>query len=157
MPTDFAPYANFRFLWTPPGTITSFRSGVPAAGTPVVIEAFLKGETGTPVDMPSIKAAPRVLNGYITAYATLPAQGNWLAAGSAFSWTDTGLAPDGLLPGIEGRGFLGSLEALPTTTGGQQGEATVISVAGVFGVGGIGAELRSVLGDALSVSFEVPA
>jgi hypothetical protein len=157
VPTDFAPYANFRLLWTPPGEITDFRSGTPVAGTPVVIEAFLKGETGTPIQLPSVGAAPRILNGYITAWATLPAQTSWLAAGSAFSWTDTGLAPDGLLPGVSGRGFLGSLPDLPTLTGGQQGEATVISVAGVFGIGGIGAELRAALGDALSISLEVPA
>lgn len=122
-----------------------------------VIEAFLKGDTGTPVELPSIGAAPRVLSGYITAYATLPAQTDWLAAGSAFTWTDTGLAPAGLLPGIIGRGFLGNLPDLPTTTGGQQGKATVISVAGAYGVGGIGAELRQALGDALSISLEVPA
>jgi hypothetical protein len=157
MATDFAPYANVRILWTPPGTITSFRTGTPAAGTPIVIEAFLKGETGTPVELPSIGAAPRVMNGYITAYATVPTGTSWLAARSAFTWTDTGLAPAGLLPGITGRGFLGSLEVLPALSGGQQGEATVISVAGVFGVGGIGAELRQALGDAISISLEVPA
>ncbi len=157
MATDFAPYANVRILWTPPGTVTDFRSGTPAAGTPIVIEAFLKGETGTPLELPSIGAAPRVLSGYITAYATLPEDSDWLAAGSAFTWTDTGLAPAGLLPGITGRGFLGDLTALPATTGGQQGKATVISVAGAYGVGGIGAELRTALGDALTISLEVPA
>ena len=157
MATDFAPYANVRILWTPPGTVSNFRSGTPAAGTPIVIEAFLKGETGTPVELPSIGAAPRTLSGYITAYATLPAGGSWLAAGSAFTWTDSGLAPEGLLPGVTGRGFLGSLPDLPATTGGQIGKATVISVAGVFGVGGIGAQLRAALGDALSISLEVPA
>jgi hypothetical protein len=157
MPTDFAPYANFRFLWTPPGTITNFRNGTPSAGTPIVIEAFLKGQTGTAQELPSIGAAPRTLSGYITAYATVPGQASWLAARSAFTWTTTGLAPAGLLPGISGRGFLGSLSALPTITGGQQGEATVISVAGAYGVGGIGAELRAVLGDALTISLEVPA
>jgi hypothetical protein len=157
MPTDFAPYANVRILWTPPGTITNFRSGTPAAGTPIVIEAFLKGQTGPAQDLPSIGAAPRTLQGYITAYATLPAQTSWLAAGSAFSWNTTGLAPDGLLPGITGRGFLGDLTALPSITGGQQGKATVISIAGSFGIGGIGAELRAALGDAITISLEVPA
>ena len=157
MPTDFAPYANFRILWTPPGTIEDFRSGVPTAGDPIVIEAFLKGETSPAQDLPSIKAAPRTLTGYITAYATLPAQTDWLAAGSAFTWTDTGLAPAGLLPGVKARGFLGSLEGLPATTGAQIGSVTIISVAGTFGVGGIGSELRAALGDALQISFEVTA
>ena len=157
MATDFAPYANVRILWTPPGTITNFRTGVPAAGAAIVIEAFVKGETGTAIDLPSIGAAPRVLSGYITAFATVPAQTDWLAAQSAFSWDSTGLAPAGLLPGTKARGFLGYLEALPATTAGQRGEATVISVAGVFGVGGIGAELRAALGDAISISLEVPA
>jgi hypothetical protein len=157
MPTDFAPYANVRILWTPPGQITDFRSGIPTAGDPIVIEAFLKGQTGTPQDLPSIKAAPRILAGYITAWATVPTGADWLAAGSAFSWDTTGLAPAGLLPGVRGRGFLGNLEALPATTGGQVGEATVISIAGMFGVGGIGAELRTALGDAISISLEVPA
>lgn len=157
MATDFAPYANVRILWIPPGTITDFRSGVPAGGDPIVIEAFVKGETGTATGLPSVKDAPRVLSGYITAFATVPAQTDWLAAQSAFSWDATGLAPAGLLPGIKGRGFLGYLEGLPATAGGQQGEVTVISVAGVFGVGGIGAELRAALGDAISISLEVPA
>ena len=157
MPTDFTPYANFRFLWTPPGTIEDFRSGKPTDGTPVVIEAFLKGETGTATSLPSIKDAPRVLTGYITATAAVTGNASWLAARSAFTWNTTGLAPAGLLPGIKGRGFLGSLEALPAITGAQQGHVTVISVGGTFGVGGIGAELRAALGDALQLSFEVPA
>lgn len=157
MATDFAPYANVRILWIPPGTITDFRSGVPTAGDPIVIEAFVKGETSPAQDLPSIKAAPRTLSGYITSWATVPTGTDWLAATTAFSWDTTGLAPAGLLPGVKGRAFLGSLEALPATTGGQQGEATIVSVAGMFGVGGIGAELRAALGDGITIALEVPA
>lgn len=157
MPTDFAPYANFRLLWTPPGPVADFRSGTPTAGTPVLIEAFLKGSTSPAQDLPSVGAAPRILEGYITATAAVTGELDWLAATSAFSWNTTGLAPAGLLPGVVGRGFLGRLDLLPTNVGGQLGHVTVQAVAGAFGVGGIGAELRDLVGDALTLRFEVPA
>ena len=157
MPSPFQDYANLRLLVRQPPTSLNFRSGVTANTAAWVIEAYTKGETVAAADLPSVSPRSRILEGYLTRWAVLPQNGNWLAAASAFTWTDTGLAPAGLLPGITGRGFLGSLPDLPTTTGGQQGKATVISVAGAYGVGGIGAELRTALGDALTISLEVPA
>jgi hypothetical protein len=156
MATNFAPYANLRFLWIAPGTITNFRAGVPAAGPSVVVEAFVKGTAASPQELASIKPQSRLLEGYITRFATVPAQGNWLAAASAFSWTSTGLAPTGLLPGVEGRALLGTLESLPTiAAGGLQGKATIVGLMEPFGPGGIGAELRSALGDKIRLSLEV--
>ena len=158
MATDFAPYANLRILWTAPGTITTLRNGVPAGGTATVIEAFVKGTAASPQELASIHPQARVLEGYITAYATVPGQGSWLAAGSAFSWDTSGLAPSGLRPGAIGRALLGTLEALPTVAAGSlQGKATILGLQEPFGVGGIGAELRTALGDKIRVSLEVPA
>jgi len=158
MATDFAPYANLRLLWLPTGTVTSFRNGVPSGGAPIVIEAFLKGQVGQPQPLPSIKAAAGSRAGYVTQWATVPTGADWLASRSAFSWNTTGLAPEGLLPGVKGKAFLGLLESLPSrSSGGMLGEATIIELYGAFGVGGIGAELRPALGDAITVTFEVPA
>lgn len=158
MATDFAPYANLRMVWTPPGVVTSFRDGVPAAGAPIVIEVFLKGAVGAPQALPSVKATSGSRSGFITQWATVPSGVNWLAARSAFSWNTTGLTPDGLLPGAKGSAFLGKLENLPTRSpGGMLGQATISELFGAFGVGGIGDELRQNLGDAITVAFEVPA
>lgn len=162
MPTDFAPYANLRLLIPQPvAAPANFRSGVPIGTGSWVIECFARAQqaAGTPgAPLPSIDPSVRTLAGYITAWATLPANTSWLAARSAFTWTDTGLAPAGLLTGIGGRGFLGVLPSLPTiAASGQQGEATILGLAGSYGPGGIGAELREVLGDAITVELQVAA
>lgn len=154
MPTDFAPYANLRLLIPQPAVVEDFRSGVPASTASWVLHIFAKGPTTVAPGTPSIDPRSRTLEGYITAFATLPANTSWLAASSAFTWDTTGLAPAGLLVGAGGPGLLGVLEALPTITG-QQGEATITSLGGAFGPGGIGAELRSQLGDAITVELQV--
>lgn len=154
MATDFAAYANLRFLWPRPATITTLRDGIPASSDLVVIEAFAKGAAATPQEMQSLRYGTRVLEGYVCRYATLPAGGDWLSAGSSWSWTDTGLMPTGLAAQALCRAYLGDLASLPTRTdGGILGEVTILGVAGQFGVGGIGAELRAALGDAIRVSF----
>jgi hypothetical protein len=145
MATDFAPYANLRILWRPPGTITTFRAGVPAAGPAVVVEAFAKGSGRTEQDLPGVKAGALILEGYLTRWALLGAA-DWQAAGAAFSWDETGYRPAGMLPGAEGQAVLTDLTLLPTLAdGAEQGQLRILEFP--FGVGGIGSELREALGD----------
>lgn len=165
MPTDFYPYANLRLLIPKPAaTPQSLRGGLPVSNSSWVVEAFVKAEQGAGRDAsapPSVDPSKRVLTGYITAWADLPAQVDWLAARSAFSWNETGLAPAGMMVGTGarfGHGFLGVLSDLPTLTGNpQRGEATILGLSGTFGSGGIGAELRAVTGDAITVELQVVA
>jgi hypothetical protein len=156
MATDLAPYANLRILLPQPVAPANFRSGVPAAAGSWVIECFAKNSGTDPATgLPSIDPRRQVLDGYITQWAALPANTSWLAARSAFTWTTTGLAPAGLLPGANGRGILTVLEQLPTITQpAQQGEVTILGLADPFGTGGIGAEVRSVLGDKIRIEFQ---
>jgi len=147
MATDFAPYANLRMLWQPPGTITSFRSGVPAAGPAVVVEAFAKGSGRSEQDLPGIKAGALIIEGYITRWALL-GSATWQAAGSAFSWNETGYRPAGMLPGATGQAVLTDLTLLPTLADGSEvGQLRILELSQPFGIGGIGTELREALGD----------
>jgi len=147
MATDFAPYANLRMLWRPPGTITSFRSGVPAAGPAVVVEAFAKGSGRSEQDLPGVKAGALILEGYITRWALL-GSATWQAAGSAFSWDETGYRPAGMLPGATGQAVLTNLTLLPTLADGSEvGQLRILELSQPFGIGGIGTELREALGD----------
>jgi hypothetical protein len=159
--TELAPYANIRLLLPqPPAAPANFRAGVPTATGSWVVEAFIKrlenkADDKPAIGVPSIDPRRQLMEGYITAWATLPANTSWLAARAAFTWTDTGLAPAGLLPGANGRGILTVLSALPTLTQpAQQGEVTVLGLADPFGVGGIGAELRAELGDKIRIEFQ---
>lgn len=152
MATDFAPYANLRLLWSQPAEITDLRSGIPAPAALVVIEAFLKGDAPTVQELPSLRTGTRMMAGYLTRWAPLPQGADWLAAGSSWSWTDTGLMPAGLAAEARGKAYLGPLDALPTL-GGLVGEATIMQLGGTFGIGGIGAELRTALGDAIRLSL----
>lgn len=154
MATDFAEYANLRFRWTRTNAPVNLRNGVPTAGTTYVLQAFVKASAPSPDVLPQLTAGQTVLSGYLTGYATLPNGTSWLAATSAFSWTETGLAPDGLLAGAEGRALLGRLESLPTVApGGVEGKATIRALQQPFGIGGIGAELRTALGDKVEFIF----
>jgi hypothetical protein len=164
MATDLAPYANLRLLLPQPvAAPANFRSGVPAATGSWVIECFVKRQDGKEYDKPfdpvaSIDPRRQILDGYITQWAVLPANTLWIAARSAFVWTTTGLAPAGLLPGANGRGILTVLEQLPTLTQpALQGEATIVGLSDPFGPGGIGAEVRSVLGDKIRLNFQLAA
>lgn len=155
MATDFADQANLRILWTPLGTLPSFRDGLQPAGAPIVIDAFVKGPSGGGTNEPGIRAGSRSMSGFITRYATPADPDDWLTAGSGWSWTDTGLRPPGLVAGHDGLpAFLGDLFSLPTIVdGSEQGKVEITGIGGQFGVGGIGAELRASLGDAIDVVF----
>jgi hypothetical protein len=161
MATELAPYANLRLLLPQPvAAPANFRSGVPAAAGSWVIECFVKRQDGKEYDkvvgnLPSVDPRRQILEGYITQWAVLPANTLWIAARSAFTWTTTGLAPAGLLPGANGRGILTVLQALPTITQpAQQGEVTIVGLADPFGPGGIGAEVRAELGDKIRLEFQ---
>jgi hypothetical protein len=147
MATDFAEYANLRMLWTPPGVITNFRAGVPAAGPAVVVEAFAKSQGRSEQDLPGVMAGSLIVEGYLTRWALL-GNASWLAAGSSLSWDETGYRPAGMLPGAEGKAVLTNLSALPTLVDGtEQGQLRMLELSQPFGVGGIGIELREALGD----------
>jgi hypothetical protein len=145
MATDFAEYANLRMLWAPPGTITNFRAGVPAAGPAVVVEAFAKPQGRSEQDLPGVKAGSLMLEGFVTRWALLGSS-NWLAAGTSLTWDETGYRPAGMLPGATGQAVLTDLTVLPTlANGAEQGQLRILEFP--FGVGGIGSELREALGD----------
>jgi hypothetical protein len=147
MATDFAPYANLRMLWQPPGTITNFRAGVPAAGPAVVVEAFAKAKGRSEQDLPGVKAGDLILEGYLTRWALL-GNASWLVAGASLNWNDTGYRPPGMLPGATGQAVLTNLTVLPTLAdGAEQGKLRMLELSQPFGVGGIGIELREALGD----------
>jgi hypothetical protein len=154
MANDFLDISNIRLLWTPHGSVSTLRDGVPAAGSSVVIEAFLKGD-GLSSQALAGKAEGTVkLSGYITRYAQLPSGVDWLAGSGSFSWQIGGLRPAGLLPSAQGPAFLGDLDSLPTIVdGGLQGAFKLMDLGFPYGIGGIGAELRSELGDKLSLVF----
>ena len=145
MATDFAEYANLRMLWQPPGTITTFRAGVPAAGPAVVVEAFVKPQGRSEQDLPGVQAGSLMLEGFITRWALL-GSASWLVAGASLSWTETGYRPTGMLPGATGQAVMTDLTVLPTLAdGAERGQLRILEFP--YGVGGIGAELREALGD----------
>jgi len=145
MATDFAEYANLRMLWQPPGTITNFRAGVPAAGPAVVVEAFAKPQGRSEQDLPGVKAGSLMLEGFVTRWALL-GSASWLVASTSLTWDETGYRPAGMLPGATGQAVLTDLTVLPTlANGAEQGQLRILEFP--FGVGGIGSELREALGD----------
>jgi len=145
MATDFPEYANLRMLWAPPGTITNFRAGVPAAGPAVVVEAFAKPQGRSEQDLPGVKAGSLMLEGFVARWALL-GSANWLAAGSSLTWDETGYRPAGMLPGATGQAVITDLTVLPTLAdGAEQGQLRILEFP--FGIGGIGSELREALGD----------
>ena len=156
MANDFLEYSNIRLLWTPHGTVTSLRQGVPATGAAVVIDAFVKGDGINSKALDGKAEGSVTLSGYLTRYATLPTGVDWLAAAGAFSWQIGGLRPAGLLPAAQGPAFLGDLASLPTiTAGGLRGTFKLADLGLPYGIGGIGAELRSELGDKISPRFSM--
>lgn len=158
MATDFLEYSNLRLLIPKPAAPVDFRTGVPPTAGHWVVHAFARGPTSGGAPLPSVQPGTIVVSGYITATADLPPGGSWLAGGASFTWDESGLAPDGMRLGMGGRGFLGDLEDLPAMTGpALQGEATITSLGGLYGPGGIGGELRADIGDAITVELQVTA
>lgn len=154
MATPFAPYANLRILWTPPGTIADFRSGVPAGGTPIIIDAFGKSQGASDKELPGIAIGNVVYTGYITRWLELPEDASWLDNDEEWEWTDDGTRPDGLLPGASGKAFLGDLSSLPEViSGAERGVLTFSEIGQNYGVGGIGSIIRGEIGDKFKAGF----
>jgi hypothetical protein len=158
--TPLAPYANLRLLIPQPVTAANFRTGVPISTINWVIECFAKRDQSRADDnpagkLPSLEAFSQILEGYITSWAVLAPNANWLAARSTFNWNETGLAPVGLLPGTSGIAIYTELSLLPTITmPAQQGEIQIVGLSNPYGTGGIGAEVRSVLGDKIRMEIQ---
>jgi hypothetical protein len=152
MATPFADFASLRMLWhRPTAAITSLREGIRPNSEAVVIEAFaeLSGPSGEQSSGGRDIGAASI-EGNITRWAVVPAGGNWLDAGAAWAWNDTGLKPTGLPRGQKLEAFLGDLSALPTVTDGERGHVTIATLSSV---GGIDALVRVEAGDEFAGTF----
>jgi len=152
MATPFADFANLRMLWRrPTAALTSLRDGMRPAVDLVVIEAFaeLQGPGGEQ-DSGGRAIGAASIEGNLTRWAVVPSGAGWLDAGSAWSWTDTGLRPTGLPRGEKLEAFMGAITSLPTLTEGERGWVTIATLSGV---GGIDALIRVEAGDEFTGTF----
>jgi len=152
MATPFAPFANLRMLWCrPTAALTSLRDGMRPAVDLVVIEAFaeLQGPGGEQ-DSGGRAIGSASIEGNITRWAVVPSGAGWLDAGTAWSWTDTGLRPSGLPRGEKLEAFMGAIASLPTVTDGERGTVTLATLSGI---GGIDAIVRAAAGDEFTGTF----
>jgi hypothetical protein len=152
MTTPFADFANLRLLWRrPTAAATSLREGLQRATDLVVIEAFAEVQ-GPGGEQPSggRSIGSGSIEGNITRWAVVPSGANWLDAGTAWSWTDTGLRPTGFPRGEKLEAFMGDLANLPTTTEAERGWVTIATLSGV---GGIDALIRVEAGDEFTGTF----
>lgn len=154
MATPFAPYANLRLLFRrPTDAPASLREGPrPPAVDLIVIEAFAEFTPGSgDTEAGGLVIGSQRVEANITRWAPLPAGAAFLDAGTSWSWTDTGLRPQGLTQGLKLQAFTGSLTALPTITdGGLNGWLTIDSLSNV---GGIDDLVRQIAGDELTGTF----
>lgn len=153
MATPFAPFANVRMAWKrPTAALTSLRDGMKPTADLVVIEAFTEGVQvgGEQPGGGGRSIGSGSIEGYITRWAVVPAGASWLDAGTAWSWTDTGLRPTGLPRGEKLEAFIGNLSGLPTVGDGERGWLTIATLTGT---GGIDALVRAAAGDKLTGTF----
>lgn len=152
MSTPFAEFASLRMLWhRPTAAITSLREGIRPNSEAVIIEAFAE-LSGTSGEQPSggRNIGTAGIEGNITRWAVVPSGGNWLDAGAAWAWDETGLRPTGLPRGQKLEAFLGDLSALPTVGDGERGHLTIATLSSV---GGIDALVRLEAGDEFTGTF----
>lgn len=152
MATPFADFTNLRMLWRrPTAALTSLRDGMRPAVDLVVIEAFaeLQGPGGEQ-DSGGRAIGAASIEGNLTRWAVVPSGAGWLDAGSAWSWTDTGLRPTGLPRGEKLEAFMGAITSLPALTEGERGWVTIATLSGV---GGIDALIRVEAGDEFTGTF----
>jgi hypothetical protein len=152
MPTPFAPFANLRLLWRrPTAAATSLREGLQRATDLVVIEAFAEAQSpGGEQESGGRSIGSGSIEGNITRWAVVPSGAGWLDAGTAWSWTDTGLRPTGFPRGEKLEAFMGDLSILPATTEAERGWVTIATLSGV---GGIDALIRVEAGDEFTGTF----
>lgn len=152
MATPFAPFANLRMLWRrPTAALTSLRDGMRPTTDLVVIEAFAEvSGPGGEQESGGRSIGAGSIEGNITRWAVVPGGGGWLDAGTAWSWTDSGLRPAGLPRGEKLEAFMGAIGNLPATTEGERGWLTIATLSGV---GGIDAVIRAAAGDEFTGTF----
>lgn len=150
MASPFSGFQNLRVVISQRRLAPSLRDGVTQQGPPeqVVVELFAKVQgSGSGGNLPSIEVGAGSCSGFIVRWAPLQQGQDWLTSGDYLRWTDDGLRPDLLTPGMTCRGFLGDLTLLPEQGGGQLGELEITELGQPFGVGGIGALIRAAAGD----------
>jgi hypothetical protein len=163
MASPFAEVGNARLLWLQPGSApANFRQGPAAVSTTrVVIEAFLRAVVPTsPMGSAAVEGRQSVVNAvdrrvtaWIIRYATVPTGADWLAAGSAWTWTETGLLPAGLgASRADLQCYWGPLP--PSLATGRLGVFNLEQVGGDYGTGGIGAAVRAEAGDSIMGSLQ---
>lgn len=111
-----------------------------------MIEAFADSTPGSPSgqDAGGTEIGVQQFQCFLTRWAILPEQADWLDAGTSWSWDDSGLRPVGLVAGTRMEAWMGPLAELPITTNGRRGWFTP----GTFtGTGGIDAIVRAAAGD----------
>lgn len=164
MPSPLAGFSNARLLWPQPAAApANFRQGPAAVSTTsVVIELFLgASDKARPVINPAVEGRQTVVNplernvrGWVVRYATVPSGQDWLAAGTAWTWTATGLLP----PSFDAsstqdlRCYWGPLP--PSLITGRLCILNVAQVGGDHGTGGIGAIIQAAAGDSLLGSLQ---
>lgn len=152
MPTPLAEFANCRMVWHRPTSVrTSLREGMRSTTDTIVLEAKIKlqGPTGEQ-DSGGRSIGAGSCVGYITQWALIPVNSNWLEAGRSWTWNDSGLRPDGLSRGEKLEAFIGRLASLPAI---GQGEKGYITIATLMGEGGIDAIKREAAGDKFTGTF----
>ena len=159
MASPLAGFSNARLLWPQPAAApANFRQGPAAVSTTsVVIELFLgaSDKARPTVNPPSdgrqtvVNPMERMVRGWVVRYATVPSGQDWLAAGSGWSWTATGLLPSSFAPSStqDLRCYWGPLP--PSLITGRLCILNVAQVGGDHGTGGIGAIIQAAAGDSL--------
>lgn len=163
MASPFADVGNARLLWLQPAAApANFRQGPAAVGTTrVVIEAFLRAVVPTsPMGTAAVEGRQSVVTmvdrrvtAWIIRFATVPGAEDWLAPGTAWAWTETGLLPAGLGAGrADLQCYWGPLP--PDLAVGRMGSLNLEQVGGDYGTGGIGAAVRAEAGDSIMGSLQ---
>jgi hypothetical protein len=137
MPTPFAPYANFRALWQRPAApAASLREGIRPATDSVVLEFYakLQGPGGEQPGGGSIAIGAASITAYLTRWAVLPTGGNWLDAGTAWQWDQTGFRPAGLARGDKLQAWMGNPALLPNDPKAERGWFTIATMSCTGGI-----------------------
>lgn len=160
MATPFAEFANARLAWqrrsAPPANL---RGGTrPATTTTIVLEAFLEPAGGAGPDPNGdttlLASGSRGFTGYLTRWAVLPTDADWLDAGTGWSWDETGLRPAGMAAStVEIQAALVAMGSLPDLTRAEIGTMVLTQLGSPYGPGGIGAEITDVAGEYLEGRF----
>lgn len=167
MASPFADLANGRLAWQrPTEPLTNLRDGFRHTATETVaIDFFFEpgvGEGSMPPrarsddrNATTVQASKsRTISGYITRWAVVPDDANWLDAGTGWVWNDTGLRPDGLIAGDEElQAALVNITNLPAIDRAEIGTLTLDQLGSSYGPGGVGALITEAAGEYLMGTF----